>query len=63
MTPFEAWNGQKPSLGHVKLFSCLVYNHVSDERWRKVEKKANDCLFMGYSETINKIYKIFNLSR
>ena len=63
MIPFEVWNGRKPSLEYVKPFDYLVYNHVPDERRRKVEKKANDCLFMGYSETTNKIYRIFDPSR
>src|SRR5437764_2830426 len=63
MTLFEAWNGRKPSLEHVKPFGCLVYNHVPNERRKKLEKKAKDCLFIGYSETTNKVYRIFDSSR
>ena len=47
----------------MKLFDYLVYNYVSNERQRKLKKKSKDCLFIRYSETTNKIYKIFDSSR
>ena len=25
ITPYEAWHGKKPSIGHLRVFGCLAY--------------------------------------
>ena len=29
ITPYEAWHGKKPSIGHLRVFGCLAYALVS----------------------------------
>ena len=30
-TPFEAWTGQKPNVGHLRVFGYAGYGHVAKE--------------------------------
>ncbi|CAL2238253.1 unnamed protein product [Prunus armeniaca] len=60
MTPQEAWNGKKPLVDHFKMFRCIVYAHVRDQRRKKLNDKREKCVFLGVSETPN-AYKLFNL--
>ncbi|MFS9531511.1 hypothetical protein Q6247_25390, partial [Klebsiella pneumoniae] len=47
MTPYEAWPGRKPAIGHLRVFGCLVYvmelNHVS-----KLEDRSTIGVFISY---------------
>ena len=58
-TPEEAWSGQKPNLSHLKVFSCVAYAHVPDQLRKKLDDKAEKCIFVGYSEE-TKAYKLYN---
>ncbi|CAL9004868.1 unnamed protein product [Prunus brigantina] len=60
MTPQEAWNGKKLSVDHFKMFRCIAYAHVRDQRRKKLNDKSGKCVFLGVSET-SKAYKLFNL--
>ena len=35
MTPYEAWSGRKPGVAHLKVFGCISYVHVPDEKKKK----------------------------
>lgn len=35
VTPEEAYLGQKPQLGHLRILGCLTYSHVPKERRTK----------------------------
>ena len=59
MTPKEAWNGRKPSVEHFRIFGCIAYAHVPDEKRKKLDDKKEKCLFLGVSKT-SKTYKLFN---
>jgi hypothetical protein len=59
MTPEEAWNGPKPSVDHFKLFGCIAYAHVLDEKRKKLDDKGEKCVFLGISEH-SKACKLFN---
>jgi hypothetical protein len=39
-TPHEVWNGNKPSLTHLKVFDCDAYVHVPKENKSKLDKKG-----------------------
>lgn len=63
MTPFEAWFGRKPEVGHLKIFGCRAAAHVPDELRSKVDwtsKSSPDCIFIGYSETQN-LYELWDV--
>lgn len=32
MTPEETWSGRKPSVDHFKVFGCIAYAHIPDEK-------------------------------
>ena len=55
ITPYEAWTGEKPYLGHLQIFGCRATAHMPDELRKKSEwmSKSTDCIFIGYSETKN----------
>ena len=58
--PQEAWTGMNHSVSHLKVFSCVAYAHVPDELRRKIDKKGQKCIFVGYSED-TKAYKLYDL--
>ena len=45
ITPYEAWNGKKPSIGHLRVFGCLAYALVPMQQRRKLDDKAVKCIF------------------
>jgi hypothetical protein len=51
MTPEEAFTGKRPEVGHIRIFGCLVYCHVSTKRRTKIEPIAEKGILVGYNET------------
>ena len=49
ITPYEAWHGKKPSIGHLCVSSCLAYALVPMQQCQKLDDKAVKCIFVGYS--------------
>ncbi|GJU46177.1 retrotransposon protein, putative, ty1-copia subclass [Tanacetum coccineum] len=45
-TPFRMWKGKRPSLGHIKIWGCVVF--VRREAQDKLEARSEKCLFVGY---------------
>ena len=50
MTPEQAWSGRQPCVAHMRIFGCIAYAKVPDERRTKLEAKASKCVFLGYCE-------------
>ena len=48
--PQEAWTIMNHSVSHLKVFGCVAYAHVLDELRRKLDKKGQKCIFVGYSK-------------
>ena len=46
-TPQEVWNGNKPSLSHLRVFGCDAYGHVPKEKRTKLDSKFEKCIFIG----------------
>ena len=64
-TPYEAWHGVKPNLGHLRIFGCRAAAHVPDELRTKTDwssKSTPDCIFIGYSETEN-LFKLWDINK
>ncbi|XP_016649728.1 PREDICTED: uncharacterized protein LOC107881140 [Prunus mume] len=59
LTPEEAWSGRKPAVGYFKVFGCIAYARIPDEKRKKLDDKGEKCVFLGISE-ISKAYKLFN---
>ena len=49
-TPQEIWTGKKPSLTHLKVFGYDAYVHVPKENMSMLDKKAEQCMFIGYKD-------------
>ena len=49
-TPFESLTGEKPSVGHLKVFGCAAYCHIPKDNRNKLDSKSQKCVFLGYSE-------------
>jgi hypothetical protein len=61
MTPKEKFTGKKPNVSHLRVFGCIAYVHVPDEKRSKLDPKVEKCIFIGYSLE-QKGYRCFNLS-
>ena len=48
--PQEAWIGMNHSASHLKIFGCVAYAYVPDALRKKLGKKGQKCIFVGYSE-------------
>lgn len=59
MTPQEAWNGRKPSVDYFRIFGCVAYARIPEEKRRKLDDKGEKCIFLGVSEQ-SKAYKLYN---
>ena len=57
--PQEAWIGMHHSVSNLKVFGCVIYAHVLDEIRKKLDKKGQKCIFIGYSED-TKAYKLYD---
>ncbi|XP_074346456.1 uncharacterized protein LOC141685242 [Apium graveolens] len=58
-TPNEAWSGSKPSVGHLRIFGCIVYANVPDQKRKKLDDKGEKCIFTGYDKR-SKAYRLYN---
>jgi hypothetical protein len=61
MTPEEKFTRKKPDVSHLRVFGCITYVHVPDEKRSKLDPKAKKCIFIGYSLE-QKGYRCFNPS-
>jgi len=48
-TPYEAWHWRKPSWKHLRVFGCLAFVHVPNEKRKKLDYRATLGIFVGYS--------------
>lgn len=56
-TPIELWNGTLADYSKLRVFGCLAYAHIKQD---KLEPRALKCIFIGYPEGV-KGYKVWNL--
>jgi hypothetical protein len=61
MTPKENFTSKKPDVSHLKVFGCIAYVHVPDEKRSKLDPKVEKCIFIRYSLE-QKGYRCFNPS-
>lgn len=54
----EAFAGEKPEVGHLRIFGCSVYIHVPKVKRTRMEPSGKKGTFVGYSETA-KAYRIY----
>ena len=49
MMPQEKYTSRKPDISHLKVFGCIAYVHIPDERRTKLDPKVEKCIIIGYS--------------
>jgi hypothetical protein len=49
MTPKEKFTSKKPNVSHLKMFGCIIYVRVLDDKISKLDPKAKKCVFIKYS--------------
>lgn len=47
ITPYEAWKGTKPDLGHVRLFGCVAHLKVQSGHLTKLEDRSRMAVYLG----------------
>lgn len=60
-TPYELHFKKKPNVGHLKEFGCRAFVHVPKQKRNKLDDKAIECIFVGYSPD-SKAYRLLNKS-
>lgn len=58
VTPFELWFKKRPDISHLKVFGCLVFLHVPDEKRKKLDPKAVEAMMVGYVEGSASCYQV-----
>jgi hypothetical protein len=50
VTPYEAWHGKKPSVGHFKVFGCVGHVKNVGPGVNKMSDRSAKMVFLGYAE-------------
>ncbi|KAF8046955.1 hypothetical protein N665_3303s0001 [Sinapis alba] len=58
LSPFEVLNKTKPPLDHLRVFGCLCFVLIGEQR-NKLDAKSSKAMFIGYSPT-QKGYKCYD---
>jgi hypothetical protein len=59
VTPIKKWSGKKPSIGHLRMFGCVAWAHISDNCRKKLDDESHSCIMMGYLKE-SKGYQLFD---
>lgn len=51
--PYDKWCGRKSDLTHLKVFGCRALVHIPSCLRKKLDVKAKEAIFVGYSENPN----------
>ncbi|KAI5794470.1 copia protein, partial [Peziza echinospora] len=51
ITPYQAYFGSPPNLGHLRIFGCRVQALVPDHMRSKFDSHTSECIFLGYTDT------------
>ncbi|GJZ71715.1 retrovirus-related pol polyprotein from transposon TNT 1-94 [Tanacetum coccineum] len=61
-TPYEIFKERIPDISYFHVFGCLVFIHNHKDHLGKLDAKANDGFFLGYS-FYSKTFRVFNTTR
>ncbi|KAA0041958.1 keratin, type I cytoskeletal 10-like [Cucumis melo var. makuwa] len=51
--------GRNPSIAHLRVFRCMAYTHIPDQKHSKLDDKSEKYVFVGYDAS-SKGYKLYN---
>lgn len=49
-TPFQAWTGKKPHLGHLRVFGCTTHAKVTTPHLKKLDDRSQQFVYLGVEE-------------
>ncbi|TYK16550.1 Retrovirus-related Pol polyprotein from transposon TNT 1-94 [Cucumis melo var. makuwa] len=55
----EAWSGWRSKVDYFKIFGCIAYAHILDQKRTKLDDKGEKCIFLGVGDQ-SKAYKLYN---
>ena len=59
-SPFEMWTGNRPTIGHFRVFGCPAHVFIPAETRRKLDPKSVECTFIGYAESQGtRVYRLY----
>jgi len=58
-TPYEAWNGRRPQLGHVRVFGCKGHVKIVLPHLKKLEDRSKPMVYLGLEEG-SKAHRMFD---
>lgn len=58
-TPYELWFKQSPNVKNLQVFGCKAFMHIPKQQRRKLDEKAQELIFVGYSEE-SKAYRLLD---
>ncbi|KAF0688846.1 hypothetical protein As57867_019533, partial [Aphanomyces stellatus] len=58
-TPFEALNGRKPNIDHLRPFGCTAFAFIDKAKRAKLDPRAIKCVFVGYASQ-HKSYRLID---
>jgi hypothetical protein len=61
-TPFEAWTGKKPHLGHLRVFGCTAHAKVTTPNLKKLDDRSEQFVYLGIEEG-SKAHRLFDPRR
>jgi hypothetical protein len=62
-TPEEAFTGENPEVGHLRIFGCPVFIHIPKEKRTKMERKESVLDTMKHPKHIESMFQTKDLSR
>jgi len=59
LTPYEGWFGKPASYENLRVWGCVAYAQVPQEKRKKLDKTARKCIFIGYTMTATQ-YRLYD---
>lgn len=60
--PYEFLHGTKPNISYLRIFGCVCYVHVNENKCTKLDPRSRKCVFLGYKNG-TKGYIVFDIKR
>lgn len=61
-TPFELWFNKSVRVDNLKVFGTIVFSHIPKQKRRKLDRKAEKCFLIGYSDE-QKGFRVYNTEK
>jgi hypothetical protein len=58
-TPYKAWNGSKPSFGHLKVFGCVAHAKINTPHLMKLDDSSKTLVYFG-AEIGSKAHRLYD---